>query len=582
MRTADTEKEKLMLQVSGPRERWRKTSAVVFWRKGERVLSSSVFRECKKLSRFPGLAGRLTLLLLASALLHAQSAYLYQPADGTAIAAGQSLTYTMYGYSPDYWSSWSDYLILEVSPTYGQQPWNSTCNVQYQPLSNTVYLTLDNGYTWASGALGSGGVLSNSQCSVNLSGGSASGGGGGLKLSLPITFSSNYTGTKYNYIAVYQNGFSWFYFGTITISQGGPTQFYLTTSASPAGAGTISPSSGSYASGSVVTVTATASSGWQFSGFSGALSGTANPQNLTITGNLSVTANFTQSQGGSTQTITTSPPGLGLIVDGIGCTSPCNYQWATGTNHTISATIAQTAGGTQYLFSNWSDGWPATRTITASSSATTYTANFAARVPVYGGVSPSPLEVNLGSVPIDLYDGTSANSYLPSCSPSWRTRACLQYFLSRYAIEGVTGVRFMFNATSWPSTALTGPGNVSGTWAANLLNFFNDLKAYGITNITPTPSWDDFGAALSGPYWAPYLSNPGCPSGGKSLKFAPLLPYGADPNDGNNPDGGNDPLYISNKCLLLLASESVLLGLVKPRGAGRQDRCRRQDSRSQH
>lgn len=73
-----------------------------------------------------------------------------------------------------------------------------------------------------------------------------------------------------------------------------PTATYqLTTSVSPAGAGSITPPNGSYNSGAVVTVGATANPGYQFTGFSGALSGTTTPQNLTMNGPASVTANFT-------------------------------------------------------------------------------------------------------------------------------------------------------------------------------------------------------------------------------------------------------------------------------------------------
>src|SRR4029453_18078087 len=60
------------------------------------------------------------------------------------------------------------------------------------------------------------------------------------------------------------------------------TQYALTTVANPAGGGTIGPASAWYNSGAVVVVSATANSGYQFSGFAGALSGTTTPQNLTM------------------------------------------------------------------------------------------------------------------------------------------------------------------------------------------------------------------------------------------------------------------------------------------------------------
>jgi hypothetical protein len=79
---------------------------------------------------------------------------------------------------------------------------------------------------------------------------------------------------------------------TVTANFAVQPQYYLTTAVWPSGGGTISPVSGWYSADSVVTVTATANSGYQFSGFSGALSGLANPQTVTINGPLTIRANF--------------------------------------------------------------------------------------------------------------------------------------------------------------------------------------------------------------------------------------------------------------------------------------------------
>jgi hypothetical protein len=70
------------------------------------------------------------------------------------------------------------------------------------------------------------------------------------------------------------------------------TQYYLTTVASPPADGSISPASNWYNAGSVVSVTATPNAGSTFSGFSGALTGTTTPQNVTMSSPASVTANF--------------------------------------------------------------------------------------------------------------------------------------------------------------------------------------------------------------------------------------------------------------------------------------------------
>jgi alpha-galactosidase len=74
------------------------------------------------------------------------------------------------------------------------------------------------------------------------------------------------------------------------------TQYLLTTSASPSSGGSVaaSPSSasGNYNAGTQVQLTATPASGCTFVNWSGALTGTANPQTTTMSAPQSVTANF--------------------------------------------------------------------------------------------------------------------------------------------------------------------------------------------------------------------------------------------------------------------------------------------------
>jgi len=70
--------------------------------------------------------------------------------------------------------------------------------------------------------------------------------------------------------------------------------YTLTVSVSGDGSGTVSPAPGvhTYHEGDVVTLSATAGTGSEFAGWAGAVSGTASPVSLTITGNASVTAEF--------------------------------------------------------------------------------------------------------------------------------------------------------------------------------------------------------------------------------------------------------------------------------------------------
>ncbi len=71
------------------------------------------------------------------------------------------------------------------------------------------------------------------------------------------------------------------------------TQYFLTTAASPATGGSVSPPSAWYNSGAVVTLSASTNIGYQFAGFSGGASGNTSPLALTLSAPAMVTANFT-------------------------------------------------------------------------------------------------------------------------------------------------------------------------------------------------------------------------------------------------------------------------------------------------
>src|SRR5215467_4263924 len=86
--------------------------------------------------------------------------------------------------------------------------------------------------------------------------------------------------------------------------------YTLTLQTNGSGAITRNPTGGVYPVGSVVTVTATPSSGWHFSGWAGDASGNANPLNVTMNGNKVVVGKF---QALPSYTLTTSTNGAGSI-----------------------------------------------------------------------------------------------------------------------------------------------------------------------------------------------------------------------------------------------------------------------------
>src|SRR4030095_7329276 len=79
--------------------------------------------------------------------------------------------------------------------------------------------------------------------------------------------------------------------------------YLLTTNTNPAAGGSITPGDW-FDSGSNVIITATPASGYGFAGFSGDLSGTTNPNNISMNAAKTVTANF---KGLTTTSLSTSP-----------------------------------------------------------------------------------------------------------------------------------------------------------------------------------------------------------------------------------------------------------------------------------
>jgi hypothetical protein len=173
------------------------------------------------------------------------------------------------------------------------------------------------------------------------------------------------------------------------------TQYSLTTSANPAAGGTIT-AGGWVDAGSVVTMTATANAGYHFTGFSGALNGTTNPQNLTVTAPASVTANFGP---------TTQPPAISSASTSaftVGLAGSFNVI-ATGIpSPTLSESGALPAGITFNPSTGVLSGTPAAGT------AGTYSITFMAS----NGVSPNAVQnfslvVHLPSVALLTLNPTS-------------------------------------------------------------------------------------------------------------------------------------------------------------------------------
>jgi uncharacterized repeat protein (TIGR02543 family) len=145
-------------------------------------------------------------------------------------------------------------------------------------------------------------------------------------------------------------------------------QSFLTATVTPANGGYISPGSGWYSTGSYLTITATPASGYQFSAFAGVDSSNGSTGYVTMNGNRSVSAFFTQTVTSYSLTTSVSPSGSGTLTFSPPC---CTYN--AGMQVTITASAAS-----GYQFNGWTgvDSSSGTTGYVTMNSNRSVTANF--------------------------------------------------------------------------------------------------------------------------------------------------------------------------------------------------------------
>ena len=109
--------------------------------------------------------------------------------------------------------------------------------------------------------------------------------------------------------------------------------------------GSVNTSGGTYNENSSVSITATPIAGYEFSGWTGNATGNANPLSVTITGNLNITANFTQ----IVYSLTVNVEGEGTVSEEIISAGKNPTDYNSGT--TIQLTATPSDG---WLFYDWS------------------------------------------------------------------------------------------------------------------------------------------------------------------------------------------------------------------------------------
>src|SRR6266545_155815 len=153
----------------------------------------------------------------------------------------------------------------------------NSCFVIFNASSNVLQLADNTGsYPQANSmTLPSTGMIGNSQCTIYGAGSSVSRAGNQLALTVSVTFQPTYAGllpTKTQYLwALDQAGLSSDVQAVGTWTLPSAQQYSLTTSVSPSGSGTLTfiPPCCTYNAGTLVTITATAASGYQISSFTG-------------------------------------------------------------------------------------------------------------------------------------------------------------------------------------------------------------------------------------------------------------------------------------------------------------------------
>jgi astacin len=171
----------------------------------------------------------------------------------------------------------------------------------------------------------------------------------------------------------------------------------LPLGASPSAGGRVAlrpePEDGLIPEGQRVEIQAEPAAGFAFTNWSGtgffSSHGSANPIRFLMTSpQLNYTAGFSTAV---VTTVTTSPPGLRIQVDGAASTSPRQFVWTAGTRHDIGIeTLTQTTlgGGASHVWRAWSDGGEQRHSYTATAEGGTVTAEFDTQYRVLTAASP--------------------------------------------------------------------------------------------------------------------------------------------------------------------------------------------------
>ncbi len=288
-------------------------------------------------------------------------------------------------------------------------------------------------------------------------------------------------------------------------SGAGPAQYTLTANASGSGSVSLNPlpTNGTYDAGATVQLTATPAAGFQFSGWSGDLSGSTNPATITMDGNKTVTATFTAIPV-TQYTLTANPVGSGSVSLN---PPPTNGTYSAGATVELTATPA--AG---FQFSGWSGDLsgstsPATITMDGNKTVTaTFTAVGGSGQIVYQetktGASSSLTTVttstNLTAVSDDLYlaaivsrskkvvtgvSGLGLTWTLVKAQCSGRNLTGVEVWMARGIPQGGSDGTVTATFASAPGNAVIAVSRYSGVNAVNAIGNIISGNTLGLNGL---------------------------------------------------------------------------------------------------
>lgn len=231
------------------------------------------------------------------------------------------------------------------------------------------------------------------------------------------------------------------------------TQYLLSISADPSSGGTVSPSSGFYNAGTVITVQATPAAGYQFVSWSGNVANSSSPTTtVTMSGPQSVTANF------KVTSLSILNPSVGPGTVGVGLAQVFQatggfrpYVWsATGLPSWL------TLGSSGLLTGTPPPGSAGTYTFTITVSDLANTPPASATITLV--VNPAPLAITTSQLPTatenSLYNatlsasgGTTPYSWTGSGLPSWLSLSSSGKLSGTPPLGSAGGVAFSVTVT---------------------------------------------------------------------------------------------------------------------------------------